>query len=69
MKDIKAIIEGFSNLAVKKANIEVLAEQRLKICNACPYNSKSLVPYCKSCGCVIEAKVRSLESNCPKEKW
>ena len=68
-KNLKNIIEGYSNLVNKDSDIEKLAEARGDICNDCDKNSRSIVPYCKECGCIIAAKVRSRESFCPLNKW
>lgn len=68
-KNLKNIIEGYKNLLSKDSEIKKLAEVRSDICNGCDQNSRSIVPYCKSCGCVIASKVRSRESTCPLNKW
>ena len=68
-ENLKNIIEGYSNLVNKDSDIEALAEIRREICNGCERNSNSLVPYCKECGCVIAAKTRVRETECPLKKW
>lgn len=40
---------------------------RLAICKACPYGNGDV--FCKSCGCITEAKVRLSTSHCPEGKW
>ncbi len=51
-----------------------LAEQRMSICNACPYKKGN---YCgdgdptkdKTCGCYLPAKIKLVVAECPYEKW
>lgn len=69
-QNLKNIIEGYSNLATKNnEHIERIASIRQVICDECDSNSRSLVPYCKECGCIIKAKIRSEDSKCPLRKW
>lgn len=70
---IPQIIEGWKNLVIPNSRVEALAVKRLQICFTCPENSTpneiKLSSTCKSCGCVLEAKSRSVASQCPKNKW
>lgn len=68
-KDLKNIIEGYKNLLNKDERVEKVSKVRMEICNDCDKNSRSLVPYCKECGCVLSAKTRSMDSECPLKKW
>lgn len=68
-ENLKNIIEGYSNLVNKDRDIEEIAKVRKHICDSCEKNSNSLVPYCKECGCIIAAKIRSRDSSCPLNKW
>lgn len=43
-----------------------LASKRLAVCVECPVR-KGLV--CGSCGCVLQAKARLPEEECPKKLW
>jgi hypothetical protein len=71
------ILEGIKNSVFKKEDVEVIAEQRLGICNHCPnldtVGSKCELPgsqpCCGLCGCKLSYKVRSLSSSCPENKW
>jgi hypothetical protein len=45
-----------------------LARERLKVCKDCD-EYKKLLGTCALCGCVLEAKVRMLEAECPADKW
>lgn len=65
----KEILNGVKNTIVKNEEVEELAKKRLEICNNCNRNSKSIVPYCLECGCVLKTKVRSVNSKCPIGKW
>jgi len=90
--NIKHIIEGIANSIFVKEEVEKIAEERYKICLACPKNSKVIKeqkqyfpelktdegPYfseirpdehCSMCACNIHAKVRSLHTSCPINKW
>lgn len=54
---------------------KVLAENRLKICDTCPFKKIvsekiSVGTICGECGCPLSKKVFSTEFNaCPKKKW
>ena len=68
------IIEGWSNLIIKKEHVEKVAKARLLICDTCEYNSKfhkTKRPdeHCMDCGCTLSAKTRCLHCACPKSKW
>lgn len=64
MKKVSGIINGYANLL---ANVnQKLAEQRMKICKACPNKAGR---FCKICKCVLLAKVRDEEQQCPIGKW
>lgn len=45
-----------------------LIEQRLAICNECPFLNKNLVK-CKKCGCFMKLKTTLHEAKCPMGKW
>lgn len=80
MSKIQEIYDGWKNLLVPseelKPHIEKVATTRLNICNTCEFNSKNdrsinirFDMHCTNCGCTLAAKVRSLTSSCPIEKW
>lgn len=45
-----------------------LASARLEICVECPELIK-VTKQCKQCGCIMPAKVKLLEAQCPLDKW
>jgi len=83
--NIKHIIEGIANSIFVKEEVEKIAEQRYEICKVCPkssmviketktdpgpyYNDLRPDEHCSMCACNIHAKVRSLHTNCPLDKW
>jgi len=52
---------------------QLIAEQRMKVCDTCEFNVfvESLMYFkCDACGCPISKKVYSpKERSCPKDKW
>lgn len=79
-KNRKQILEGILNSTFKKEHVELIAQERLNICNQCPLidlkGDKCLVPgtapCCGECGCKLSFKTRSLSSSCPHpegSKW
>lgn len=70
MSQINDIFQGFKNLIFKDEKIEPIAETRLAICYPCPARTDNKCDRSKGgCGCFLKAKVRSLSSSCPKQKW
>jgi hypothetical protein len=73
MSKLNEIGKGFKKLVLGEN--QNLAEERMKICNVCPKNSKNKsnnilpVDICMECGCVIRAKTRNEDSECPIGKW
>lgn len=66
----KEILSGWRNLLFTDEEVEKIAKERLDICNSCPSKCKlGGIEICKECYCPIQAKSRSLESNCPKDLW
>ena len=45
-----------------------LIEQRLVICNSCPWFNKRLVK-CRKCGCYMKLKTTLKLAQCPIGKW
>ena len=67
---IKDVLEGWTNALIKDEEIEIIAEERLKICNECPYKKTVLkVEICSKCHCPLISKTRSKETKCPLHKW
>ena len=74
MQKVKNILEGWKNLIWANPQVEEIAKTRLKECGECPKRSNypqevGLNSTCLMCGCVIDAKVRSMKSECPLKKW
>lgn len=81
--NVKHIIDGIKNSIFVKEEIEKIANTRYAICSTCPKNSKNkdmndlgeyysslrFDEHCSECACNLHAKVRSLHTNCPLEKW
>jgi hypothetical protein len=69
------IAEGWFNLIFDDEKSRDIAIERLMICAPCEDNSDTpevnLFSYCKGCGCVLEAKARSLKetNKCPRNLW
>lgn len=76
-KNLDQIKEGVLNTIFTKKEVEIIADERLKICLKCEHfdnqGSNCLAPgtqpCCSECGCSLAFKTRSLSSSCPKEKW
>jgi hypothetical protein len=78
MSRLSEIIEGWKNNLIPKEEekefIEAVHQERMNICNECPYIStkhRSIRPdvHCVQCGCTLAAKTRSFTSACPLNKW
>ena len=76
--NLSQIYEGWRNNllppAKMKALIKQTSEQRLSICNNCPYHSKNHKTarpdaHCTNCGCTLAAKTKCLSCSCPISKW
>lgn len=69
MTKIGLIIRGWTNWMLDKiSDIKYKKEfdERYKICEHCENNMFGI---CKDCGCVIKAKTKAEDSECPKGKW
>lgn len=79
--NLKNILEGAKNSIFIKETIEIVAKERLKICELCEYNSntaklrgyKAIRPdyHCIDCTCNLNWKTRVLSEQCPLStpKW
>lgn len=69
---IKDVWNGWKNVFFKDAEIEKLAEERVKICNPCDTRSED-GHFCSllkgGCGCPIISAIRSPDYKCIKGKW
>jgi hypothetical protein len=46
-----------------------MVKARLDTCTSCESKSKSMVPVCKECGCIIKLKALIKTEKCPLDKW
>ena len=65
---MKIIFKDTSN---KKIFVtEEIKKKRLSICKKCEHHLEWLNLYrCKTCGCIMDAKVTLVKSECPIGKW
>lgn len=73
LKKLGNIVKGYTELLKKKVGVtneekEKVAKMRYLKCQRCDRRDKKK-DTCKVCGCFLPAKVRSLDSECPKGKW
>jgi cytoskeletal protein CcmA (bactofilin family) len=71
MSKISEILNGWGGMAraglgILESDKKVISENRLNICNECELRK---IMFCGKCGCLITAKVLSMESTCPINKW
>jgi hypothetical protein len=77
LNKLSQIIEGWWNTIFKTTRTEMIASARYKICQSCAYMDTTgkdcfipgTQPCCGACGCSLAAKIRSMQSSCPKGKW
>lgn len=78
MSKLSQIYEGWRNnlLPPKELNevINFTSQQRLAICEKCPFHSKNYKTirpdaHCTHCGCTLSAKTKCLSCSCPLNKW
>ena len=75
--NLPAIAEGIKNRIFTNEDVEEIAWRRWEICTKCELldtkgNTCAMpgtAPCCADCGCILNLKVRSLSSSCPKGKW
>lgn len=67
MSVFSEIVNGWGNYIFKNKEVEIIAKERLTLCCDCDGMAKNAT--CNFCGCYIPAKVRSINSTCPKKKW
>jgi len=71
------IMEGITNTILRDKFVEKVAEERSKICDACPRKDmegdsclvKGTGPCCNLCGCSLNFKLRALSAECPDLRW
>lgn len=62
--NVKEIGQALVNKVM--GNNEEIAEERIAVCNECPFNVAGI---CSECGCLLSVKKYSEFPNCPKNKW
>jgi hypothetical protein len=82
-KNVRQIYEGWKNdllpSAHMKEQIELISQQRIKICEGCTYHSEvrkrklgysslRMDVHCTHCGCPLSKKTKCLSCSCPLEK-
>lgn len=70
IKSLTEVIVGSAERLVHGDSIiapPLMVANRLAICNACKLHDDTI--FCRSCGCIVEAKVRLSASHCPEGKW
>jgi hypothetical protein len=76
-KERNKILEGVKNSVFKKADVENIAAERMKICATCDHidttGDKCVVPgtqpCCGLCGCSLHLKTRALSASCDDNRW
>jgi hypothetical protein len=67
MIKIRNIIEGWINRFRKLHPAkQQLFDDRLKVCEPCEMLKAGI---CTACGCVVKAKTKSVDEECPENKW
>jgi len=77
IRNADQIFEGVKNTIFKQEDVELIANERWKICKKCEFidakGDKCVMPgtepCCGECGCSLGFKMRALSSSCPKDKW
>lgn len=77
IRNADQIFEGVKNTIFKSEDVELIANERWKICKKCEFidykGDKCVMPgtepCCGECGCSLGFKMRALSSSCPKDKW
>ncbi len=83
MFNVIHIINGWKNYTFPSDEVEKIAKERANICSKCDSAAhgtyEKLMPdwsikevqglKCNKCGCPLSTKIRSIEENCPLNKW
>lgn len=64
---LSEILNGWKHIIFKDPEVEKLAHRRIRLCVDC--DSLRPTKTCNICNCYMPAKVRSVKSTCPKNKW
>jgi len=81
LSKLKTILTGWRNFIDKSEVTEKKAQERVRICAACPHAKRGKLLafikddlkeiegyYCDICKCPLSAKIRSNDT-CPENKW
>jgi hypothetical protein len=60
-----SLTQGIKDLVKGRFAPQILKEERLRICQTCPYGGMR----CDLCGCFVKGKIALLNSSCPLDKW
>jgi len=66
---IKLIWQGWTNVIldlISDIKYKDIFSDRYEICKSCEHNKLGI---CEKCGCVLKAKTKSEDSECPVGKW
>ena len=66
---IKLIWQGWTNMLldlISDIRYKKEFKERYEICKVCNHNSHG---FCDICGCLLKAKTKSEDSECPMKKW
>ena len=66
IKQGSQFVDGWRNWLWRRPEIEIIAAQRMALCNACPHRQPNT---CGKCGCPLEAKTRANDASCPDGRW
>jgi len=64
---LNEIISGWKNYVFPNKEVEKIATERMLTCLDC--SKLKTNKRCGLCGCFMPAKVRSIKSKCPLNKW
>ena len=66
---VRLIWQGWTNMLldlISDIRYKKEFEERYEICKVCNHN---LHGFCDICGCLLKAKTKSEDSECPMKKW
>lgn len=68
MSKLRSIAVSITRGLLPKAAEELLAQERIKVCETCD-EFKKLARQCRQCGCFVDLKAQILTAECPTGKW
>ena len=69
MLNIKLIYQGWKNFIldlISDIKYKKQFDARYEICKLCKHNTYGI---CELCGCVLKAKTKAEDAECPEGKW